>query len=639
MIATRQRDAHFAIFLLLAAIGSWPLSAQQCRALIVGVSTYQDPAFSQLKHAVNDANAFSAWFNGPRCAGRKAPPVILTEAAATQTAIQTELSRMLLTAGKSDEVFVFISARALKTPDYAEGYLLGYDARRGKLHPSGIAVQDFLNVLSQGVGRLFLFADISRELPNRESPKRNQIVSFLEEKLARLQLSALLSTQPGQLSIEDTGFPEGFFTHFLTEELRSGAPRDVASVFKNLRSKMTQSKPKQEPYEFGATTFLITGARRAPLLLAALGVPAQGLFAPQQPQTPTPSAPTPAERALDEAARLEQEAQTILLRYGEGNQFPEDPLRPGATAFDHAGELFEQVLRVRPALPGPVLNSSLLASLTARALFCRGRALAYRGQYDDARTLLQKANAADPLLPEPYNAIGITYLEQAQYVPALEAFRKSIEIAKDWAYPRHNLALTYMEMGDNHSAESEYRAAIQRTPQHPYLYYNLGILLQRINRRSEAEDVFRTAIQKFEDQIGAYRQRAASLGRENPQAAAASALDLEEAETAARNEGEAYNALGVLWQSQGKRSKARQSYETALKLNDKLYAARYNLGVLAFKDRRYSDAVSAFESVVSNLPQAQPQLDCARKGVEYTQTRDSNQKRQLRQELKNCPAQ
>jgi tetratricopeptide (TPR) repeat protein len=192
-------------------------------------------------------------------------------------------------------------------------------------------------------------------------------------------------------------------------------------------------------------------------------------------------------------------------------------------------------------------------------------------------------------------------------------------------------------MGDNAAAEAAYRAAIQRTPQHPYLYYNLGILLQRINRRSEAEALFLAAIQRFEEQTQAYRQRAASLSADNPEAKAEAVLDLQEAETAVRNEGEAYNALGALWQAEGKASKAKRGYETALQQNASLYAAQYNLGVLALRAHRYSDAIARFQSVIPNLPQAQQQLDCARKAAEYSQSRDSRTKRRLRQEMQTCP--
>src|SRR5207245_10652593 len=127
---------------------------------------------------------------------------------ATQAAIMRELNSVLLTAGREDEVFIFISARGIKTPDYGEGYLLGYDGMRGKLHPSGVSAQNLRDVLSSlGVGRVFLFADISRDLPNQ-----NQIVSHLQERLAgNRMLGAVLSAKPRQVSRDDSGRPRGLF--------------------------------------------------------------------------------------------------------------------------------------------------------------------------------------------------------------------------------------------------------------------------------------------------------------------------------------------------------------------------------------------------------------------------------------------
>jgi len=632
--------------LLGVAACSFPLSGQPCtpRALIVGVSTYKDPELTLLQHAKDDALAFRNWFQTGATCGTSAggPPVlsILTDEQATQTAILRELNRVLLTAGRNDEVFIFISARGMKTPDYAEGYLLGYDGMRGKLHPSGISVTNLRDaILFRGVARVFFFADISRDLPNR-----NEIVSYLQDRLAGSPaLAAVLSAKPKQVSSEGGGYQEGLFTHFLMEGLRPGRKISLDSLYQGLRKKVLEaSKFRQEPLAFGDNSAVVELSPRERVLLAALGPLPPGLLAPQQrdPQTPLQASPANvslAERALDQAAALEQEAQTVLLRYGEGNQFPDDPLRPGADDFRRAGELFAEALRIRPTLPVKDLDDRLRASLLARSLFCRGRAMAYRGQYDDARGILEQARAADPLLPEPYNAIGITYLEQAQFPPAVNAFRESIRVAPDWAYPRHNLALVYIEMGDNAAAEAVYRAAIQRTPRHPFLYYNLGILLQRVNRRSEAEASFLAAIQRFEEQAQDYRKRAASLTADNQQARAEAGLDLQEAETAVRNEGEAYNALGALWQGEGKASKAKKGYESALQRNASLYAAQYNLGVLALQAHHYSDAIARLQSVVPNLPQAQPQLDCARKAAEHKQSRDAKTKRRLRREMQACP--
>ena len=636
--------ARARIFFLLGFLACpFPVLSQTCtpRALAIGVSVYEDTSFIPLRHAKDDAVAFSAWFrSNARCAsGNGAQPVVKTllDAQATRASIMNEFSRVLETAGRDDEVFIFISARGIKTPDYGEGYLLGYDSRRGKLHPSGIEVQNFQDVLpARRAAHVFFFADISRELPVPESPARNQIVSYLQTKMQVMPtLSAVLSAKPGQVSNESDVFMQGLFTHFLLEELKPGR-RNLDNVFQSLRAKvLNASKPTQEPVKFGDANAIVELTAGEQILLAALGPPQPGLLAPQQPAQPPPL-PGPLDLALDEAARLEQDAQTVLLRYGEGNQFPDDPLRPGALDFDRAGDLFEKALITRPTLSQTDLDGRLRRSLTARMLFCRGRALAYQREYDDARKVLEQARDTDPLLPEPYNAIGVTFLEQGQYAQAIDSFRKSIDVARDWAYPRHNLALTYIEMGDNRSAVDTYREAIQRTPQLPYLYYNLGVLFQRINRRSEAQEYYRAAIQKFEDQIRAHRQRAASLAAENPEAKADEDVANQEAGTTVRNEGEAYNALGVL---RRKGDKARQSYKKALNLNPELYAAQYNLGVLELQEHGYSDAVTALESAVKNLPEAQDaqaQLDCARKGLEYNQSLDKNTKGRLRKELKVC---
>ena len=47
-----------------------------------------------------------------------------------------------------------------------------------------------------------------------------------------------------------------------------------------------------------------------------------------------------------------------------------------------------------------------------------------------------------------FNALGIAYLEQAQYDKAIPAFRDAARRAQHWSYPLHNAALAYMETGD-----------------------------------------------------------------------------------------------------------------------------------------------------------------------------------------------
>ena len=96
--------------------------------------------------------------------------------------------------------------------------------------------------------------------------------------------------------------------------------------------------------------------------------------------------------------------------------------------------------------------------------------------------------------PTAYNALGIAYLEQAQFDKAIPAFRDAFRRAQHWSYPLHNEALAYVETGDYQAAIRAYQQAIRLTPQYSYLPYNLGLVYQRLNRRKDAEASYRKAI-------------------------------------------------------------------------------------------------------------------------------------------------
>ena len=125
--------------------------------------------------------------------------------------------------------------------------------------------------------------------------------------------------------------------------------------------------------------------------------------------------------------------------------------------------------------------------LEGRQDFFQGRTLLFDKKFPQAANLLEQAIRFDPGAAYGYNALGIAYLEQAQFDQALPAFRDAAQRAQHWAYPLHNLALAYVETGDYRSAIRSYQQAIRLTPQYSYLPYNLGLVYQRLNRRKEAE--------------------------------------------------------------------------------------------------------------------------------------------------------
>src|SRR5262249_3160492 len=123
--------------------------------------------------------------------------------------------------------------------------------------------------------------------------------------------------------------------------------------------------------------------------------------------------------------------------------------------------------------------------LEGRRDFFEGRTLLFDKKYAEAAALLERSIAIDPGGAYAYNAMGIAYLEQADYPRAAAAFRDAARRAVHWAYPLHNLALTYTQTGDFGAAVRAYQDAIRQAPDAAYLHYNLGLVYQKTNRAKE----------------------------------------------------------------------------------------------------------------------------------------------------------
>ena len=211
---------------------------------------------------------------------------------------------------------------------------------------------------------------------------------------------------------------------------------------------------------------------------------------------------------------LENQAQQVLLRYLAGDQSPQ-----AKSDFDAGSSYMEAAIRLTP--------ESLY--LEGRDDFFQGRGLLFDKQYPQAANLLEQSVRIDPGEAYPYNALGIAYLEQADFAQAIPAFRDAARRAPNWSYPLHNLALAYVESGDYQNAIRSYQQAMKLTPQYSYLPYNLGLVYQRLNQRNEAEAAYRKAMALAPDSA------------------------------------EPQNALGSLKASEGKYAEAEKFYRDALK--------------------------------------------------------------------------
>jgi len=253
---------------------------------------------------------------------------------------------------------------------------------------------------------------------------------------------------------------------------------------------------------------------------------------------------------------LENQAQQVLLKYLTGDQQPQSQ-----QDFDAGSQYMEAASRLTP--------ESLY--LEGRKDFFRGRALLFAKNYPGAAELLEQSVRIDPGAAYGYNALGISYLEQADFRKAVPAFRDATRRAPLWSYPLHNLALAYVESGDYRDAIRSYEQAMKVTPQYSYLPYNLGLVYQRTNKRKEAEQAYRTAMSLAPDSA------------------------------------EPLNALGSLKSQEGKTAEAERLYREALAKNENLLAARHNLALLlSGRSDRQSEAIDLWRDNLRRSPEYLP---------------------------------
>jgi tetratricopeptide (TPR) repeat protein len=580
-------------------------------ALMIGISKYQKlPKELWLQYADADAATFSQHLASARGGGVPDDQMaVLTNEQATTAAIRNAFQTTVRSrAGKLDTIFILIAAQG--TVDSRGAYILSYDSDPQDLSTTAIPISEIQTLVDDElskVGRVVLMVDVSRSA-NIGNLKTATIGSAVEKLgQANGEMLGLMASRPKEYSMEGTQFGggHGAFTYSLVKALEGLADHnDDRSIDESeLISYVRENVPnltanKQHPRDFGnpvnATKLSdlsktgITLARfrqlydsknGGPLFLASAepqdvvpGPTAQDVDAykaavaakhllPDDPGSAWPlldklRGELPAQQVFiqENALRvaLEDQAQQVLLRYLAGDQSPQTKAE-----FDNGAKYMQAALK---------LTSESLY-LEGRSDFFMGRGLLYDKQYAQAANLLEQSVRIDPGEAYGYNALGISYLEQADFARAIPAFRDAAKRAPNWSYPLHNLALAQVESGDYQGAIRSYLQAMKVTPQFSYLPYNLGLVYQRLNQRREAEAAYKKA----------------------------QALD--------PNSALPLNALGSVKASEGKNAEAEKFYRDALQKDPNLAPARHNLGLLLASIKgRQSEAIEVFKQNVAANP-------------------------------------
>jgi tetratricopeptide (TPR) repeat protein len=593
----------------------------------VGISKYAKPELS-LQFANADASVFSQLLESPLGGSVPAANVLLlTDEKATTAAVRNGFQDFLKRrAGKNDTVVILIAGHG--TVDGKTASILTYDSDPQDLKSTALGMDElqalFEEQLSK-VGRVLLFVDVCKA--GTIGTIHNTTVASNVQQLGDIQgdLFGLLASRPREVSLEGPQFGggHGVFSYFVIKGLEGAADEDkdgavdADELIKYVSDQVPMATAnKQHPREFGtydnmmrlsdtrkpgitiaqiphiaqspdvAHWRVILDSRRGGPLYLASGAPQAQLPAAADARAADdrfnaainagrilPADPNNAFTALRDLQRLatpeqyqerqnqlrvalENKAQEVLLRYLTGDQMMQsrDDFQNGARYMDAARALTQESL-----------------FLEGRQDFFQGRALLFDKKFPEAANLLEQAVRIDPGAAYGFNALGIAYLEQAQYGKAIPAFHDAVRRAQHWSYPLHNVALAYVETGDYQSAIRAYQQAIRLTPQYSYLPYNLGLVYQRLNRRKDAESAYTKA------------------------------------EMLAPNSAEPYNALGTLKASEGKRAEAEQLYRQSLQKDPSQLPARHNLALLLADEKgREKEAIDLWRENLRQSPEYLP---------------------------------
>jgi tetratricopeptide (TPR) repeat protein len=567
-------------------------------ALLVGISKYRSERINPLLYAARDAALFHEFLKSPR--GGALPDsdiAMLTDEKATTAAVRTAIVDFLKArATKNDTVILFIAAHGTVQPADGQAYIVTHEADPENLAGSALAMADLQALFRQqltGVRRAVLYLDTCHagQLGEVGIKPINDAVEPLAKSGG--ELFSFLASGKGEKSEEGPqyGGGHGAFSFFVVDGLNGEADQDqnkqvdfneFVDFVRDMVKKATSRR--QNPKDLGDLGKTVMAETGKPGLTLArwtgsavqMASAAPGSTRSLEPQPPgaklreydaalaagriLPDAPQSAFDALralrgslPPPAYLEQEnrlrvalqdrgAET-LLRYLKGEQVPQN-----RTDFLAGAAYFAAAQTLSP-------ESVLLESEKS---FCLGRAALFEPKdYNGAANLLERAARLDPTSAYSFNALGIAYLERAEYPPAILAFRDAIRRAPYWVYPLHNLALAYSQTGAYARAIDSYRQAMRLAPQYAYLPYNLGLLFQRLNRTREAEASYRHAIALAPDMA------------------------------------DPYSALGVLKAGQGRDAEAERLYRDALAKNGDLLSARQNLAaLLAQNPQRVDEALA-----------------------------------------------
>ncbi len=638
-------------------VGDGETAAANTRAVVVGISDYQDPGISDLRFAHQDARLFAEFLES-RSGGQlpKEQIRLLTNEQATMAGIQAALEWLLNNTGNGDRAVIYFSCHGDVETRYDEekGYLLTYDTPKNNYRLNAIDIrylnEHIIGELSRHGAKVIVIMDAchSGTLAGEGIGGREATASELMKRFA--SEVKIMSCQPYELSLEGAKWGEGrgVFSYFLIDGLKGMADEDgdqrvgLFELEGFLQRRIREATNKtQHPDVFGgrkeeaifntdeATLETLRARGQAELTQNLENQVVYRMASPEgranylkfqealeagqllEPETNSAlhyyqalSADTvfiPLRGIMDErlTTALLDSAQQAIAAYL--NADPEELAQ--RDRFDRRYARFAEYLRAAAEIFGP--RDSRYRQTRAKQYYFEGLALRLAGEEaggDDSLYRLalekqQQALAEEDRAAYIHNELGLLQLELADPEAGTASLQQALRISPTWAIPFNNLATEYKRADSLDLAKAYYQKAIALKPDLASAFTNLGNLFSVLEMPDSAELMYRKALELSPANKSNYLYLGLLLSDQEGRQSEADSLYRQALELDP-DYPEAYFELGNLYDALEQPGEAEAFYQKAIALNPGYADAFLNLGIHYYLHDRPDEAEKMFLEAV-----------------------------------------
>lgn len=639
------------------------------RAVIVGISDYQDAEIKDLRYAHQDAGLFGDFLKS-KSGGQLGDQQLklLVNDQATMAGIQSALKWLLENSRPGDQaIFYFAGHGDVETKDEQEkGYLLAYDTPKNNYRLNAIDLQylnrDIIGKLADQNIKVIVITDAchsgalaGEKIGGREATTAELMKRFSSE-------IKILSCQPYELSQEGPQWEggRGVFSYYLINGLKGRADQnrdqqiDLYELEDFLQEQVRLATDKtQHPDVFGgkkqeslfwvdeATVEALKASEKADLekgfekdVLEKLATEEgythylQFNRALQKGDLLSPAGSSAADyydalyadttfrllrSIIDErltVALLDsvQQAINAYLRTDPGELAQRDQ-------FDHKYSRFPSYLGKAAQILGP--NDARYRQTLAKQAYFEGLVLRLEAEkqggndslYQRALGKQQQALQYEDRAAYIYNELGLVLLELDEPDSAQGHLRQAMALSPTWALPYSNMGISYSEKDSLELAGEYYRKAIRLKPDLASAYTNLGNLFFKLEQADSAEIMYRQAIAfNPADQSNYYFMGLLLSALEGREPEAKSYY--QKALQIDAGYAEVCYELGNLYYRLAQADSAEIMYQKAIALNPDYPEAYLFLGLLYFENTRLEEAEAVFLKALRSDAFFLPAYEC-----------------------------